>query len=179
MTLLSDFFLLETLTPENASSLNRLMISNGKRFQEYLPKTLAQNLSETDSKIYIKKKNQAIKNATGYTFAIKDIETKEVVGLIILKNLDLVKKQGEFAYCLGAKQTGKGWMTQSIMASSQFAFNTLGLTTLQIITHKANIESVNVAKRCGFKWTKTLKNEFTPPGKNPVDMELYELHNEN
>ena len=54
----------------------------------------------------------------------------------------------------------------------------LQLNTLQIIVHKDNIGSVKVAKNTNFKWIKTLKNEFTPNGEKPLDMELYELHNE-
>ena len=61
MTFSTETFTLEALKPEDASDLSELMISNGKSFQEYLPKTLAQNLSETDSSIYISNKNKALK----------------------------------------------------------------------------------------------------------------------
>ena len=179
MTLLvTETFILETLKPEDALSLNSLMISNGKRFQEYLPKTLAQNVTVTDSKKYITEKTLTIKNETEFTFAIKDIDTKQVAGLVILKNLDYEIHQGEFAYCLGTNYLGKGWMTQSVEATISFAVDKLALNTFQIITHKTNTSSILIAERCGFNWTKTLKNEFTPSGKKPVDMELYELHYE-
>jgi ribosomal-protein-alanine N-acetyltransferase len=178
MTFSTETFKLEALKYEDASSLNALMISNGKRFQEYLPKTLAQNLSVSDSKKYIAEKNSAIENQIEYTFAIKDIDTNQVAGLIILKNLDFEIRQSEFAYCLGTKFLGKGWMTQSVQATISFAHNKLGLKRFQIITHKTNISSVLIAKRCNFKWIKTLPNEFRPSGRNPIDMELYELHYE-
>jgi ribosomal-protein-alanine N-acetyltransferase len=154
------------------------MINNGKKFQEYLPKTLAQNLSEIDSKNYILKKNKALKEQTEFTFAIKKLETNEVAGIVILKNLDHKLKQGEFAYCIGKTYSGKGWTTLSLKAFTDFAFNEIGLKNLQIIIHKTNLGSINVAKRCGFLWSKTLENAFTPSGKNSVDMELYELHYE-
>lgn len=178
MTFSTETFTLEALKPEDASNLSGLMISNGKSFQEYLPKTLAQNLSETDSSIYISNKNKALINRTEFTYAIKDIETNKIAGLIILKNIDYQIKQGEFAYCVGNKFSGKGWVTQSIQAFTKFAFQELDLKSLQIIIHKTNISSINVAERCGFKWSKTLVNAFTPSGKNSVDMELYELHDE-
>ncbi|PWI29907.1 N-acetyltransferase [Flavobacteriaceae bacterium LYZ1037] len=178
MTFSTETFKLEALKLEDASSLNALMISNGKSFQEYLPQTLAQNLSELDSKNYIQKKHTALKDQTEFTLALKDIDTNHVAGLVILKNLDYQIKQGEFAYCIGKKYSGKGWVTQSIKAVSRFAFEDLGLQHLQIIIHKTNEKSINIAKRSGFKWTKTLENAFTPPGENPVNMELYELHYE-
>ena len=175
MTFSTETFKLEALNPRDASSLSALMISNGKSFQKYLPKTLEQNLSEIASKDFICNKNKASKNKTEFTFAIKDIETDAVAGLITLKNIDYQLKQGEFAYCIGQKFSGKGWVTQSMKAVSKFALEELGLKTLQIIIHKTNLSSIQVAERCGFTWSRTLEKEFFSE-KSSVDMELYELH---
>ena len=87
MTFLTESFKLEALQLEDASSLSALMISNGKSFQQYLPKTLSQNLSKSASEKYILEKNKDFKNQTEFTFAIKDIDTQEVAGLVILCNL--------------------------------------------------------------------------------------------
>ncbi len=59
---------------------------------------------------------------------------------------------------------------------SNYAFETLGLETLQIITHKGNMSSIKVALNNNFEWQKTLENEFTTAGETPLDMELYELY---
>ncbi len=88
MKVVTESFSLEFLKPQDAQSLSRLMISNGKRFQQYLPKTLSENLSEADSKNYIQRKTKQIKVKTEFTFAIKDIDSGDVAGLIILKNID-------------------------------------------------------------------------------------------
>lgn len=168
---------IDTLKPEDATSLSSLMIRNGKRFQEYLPKTLAANLSESASKDYIEKKNIEFENQTEFTFAIKDTDTHKVAGLVILKNVDWILKKGEFAYCLGKKYSGKGWMSKSIQALKEYAFSTLGLDHLQIIIHKTNLSSIQVAERAGFSWSETLENEYVS-GKSSLDMELYELTHE-
>ncbi|WP_418508884.1 GNAT family N-acetyltransferase [Corallibacter sp.] len=169
----AETFYLAPLNLDDASSLNSLMISNGKRFQAYLPKTLEQNISESASKAYISKKNKEIKEQSEFTFAIKDKDTHNVAGLVILKNLDWNKKQGEFAYCLGSKYSGNGWMTKSIKAAKAYAFDELGLETLQIIIHKTNKTSIRVAERNGFTWKQTLEKEYVT-GKSTLDMELYE-----
>lgn len=174
MTFSTETFTLEALKPKDASSLSALMISNGKKFQKYLPITLEQNLSETDSKSYIAKQNKASKNKLEFTFAIKDKESSEVAGLIILKNIDYQLKQAEFAYCIGEKFSGKGWITQSMKATCKFSNEKLGLKNLQIIIHKTNIRSINVAERCGFTWIKTLNKEFVS-SEAILDMELYQL----
>ncbi|MDP5081017.1 MAG: GNAT family N-acetyltransferase, partial [Winogradskyella sp.] len=76
----------------------------------------------------------------------------------------------------GYTYEGQGLSTKAVSALSTYAFNDLGLETLQIITHKDNLPSVKIAMKNNFKWLKTLINEFTPTGEEPVDMELYELY---
>jgi len=67
-------------------------------------------------------------------------------------------------------------MTEAVKQLSDYAFETLSLETLQIISHKSNIGSIKVAKNNNFFWIKTLKNEFTPLEGKPSNMELYELY---
>lgn len=177
MKLHTESFSLEVLKPQDARSLSRLMISNGRRFQQFLPKTLSQNLSEADSKNYIQHKTKQIKNKEEFTFAIKDNDSGDVAGLVILKNIDLTLQQGEFAYCLGQKFSGKGWMTRSVKAVIDYGFKKLKLETLQIIIHKANLPSIQIAERNGFIWIKTLENEHFNE-ESVLDMELYELYHE-
>lgn len=177
MKVVTESFSLEFLKPQDAQSLSRLMISNGKRFQQYLPKTLSENLTEVDSKNYIQRKTKQIKDKTEFTFAIKDIDSGDVAGLIILKNIDSQLKQGEFSYCLGQKYSGKGWMTRSIKAVKAYTFNELGLKSLQIIIHKTNLPSIQVAEKNDFIWIKTLENEFVT-GAVALNMELYEIQHE-
>lgn len=168
-----EAFLIDRLSEKDAASLSQLMIRNARSFQEFLPNTLAQNLSESASKDYIKTKNKAFDNKNEFTFTIKDKDTQKVAGLIILKNLDWPHKQGEFAYCLGAAYSGHGWMSKSLKAAKTFALDKLGLKHLLILIHHTNTSSINVAKRAGFSWSQTLEKEFIS-GKSVLDMELYE-----
>ena len=68
--------------------------------------------------------------------------------------------------------------TKAVKTLSKYAFKELGLKTLQIIVHKDNTPSNKKEKKCHFKWQKTLIKSFTPTGKTAIDMELYELYNE-
>ncbi|MFD2551588.1 GNAT family N-acetyltransferase [Bizionia sediminis] len=177
MKLQTESFSLEVLQPQDAPSLSRLMISNGKRFQEILPDTLAENLSEAHSKTFIQKKNTLRKLGLEFTFAIKDIDTGHVAGLILIKNINYQTKQAEIAYCLGQKFSGKGWMTRSLKAIKNYAFQNLGLQILQLTIHKSNRSSINIAKSNGFVWMQTLTSEYETQSA-VLDMELYQLHYE-
>jgi ribosomal-protein-alanine N-acetyltransferase len=171
-----DGFEINPIHDGDAWKICDLMVANADRFKRYFPGTLAQNLNPTLSQLFTKKKGKQFHKKEEFLFTLKRSETRELAGLIYIKEVDLDKKQGEFAYCIGYTFEGQGLTSKAIKALSVYAFQTLGLETLQIIANKDNIPSVKVALNNNFEWQKTLKNEFTPPGEEPLDMELYELY---
>ena len=171
-----DGFEINTIHEGDAWKICDLMVANADRFKRYFPGTLAENLNPTLSKLFVEKKVKAFNTKQEFLFTLKHSETRELAGLIYIKEVDLNIKQGEFAYCIGYTFEGQGLTSKSVKALSKHAFETLGLETLQIIAHKDNISSVKVALNNGFEWQKTLENEFTPTGEAPLNMELYELY---
>ncbi len=169
---------IEPIQIQDAWNLCNFIVANEDRLKRYFPKTLEQNLTPDLSKFFVKKKVKQFDLKEEFLFTIKNKEAGELVGLIYIKELDWDKKQGEFAYCIGYPFKGEGIMTKAINCLSDFAFSHLDLKTLQIIVYKDNIASVKVAENCNFTWIKTLKNEFTPSGESPLNMELYELYRE-
>ena len=149
---------------------------NAERLQRFFPKTLEQNLTPDLSKYFVERKLKEFQSKEEFLFVLKEKENHSIIGLIYLKELDWDKKQGELAYAVGYQAEGKGYMTETVKAISNWALKELQLKTLQIITHKSNIGSVRVAEKCGFTWQKVLPAEHTPPGENPLDMELYERY---
>jgi ribosomal-protein-alanine N-acetyltransferase len=169
---------MEHLQTEDALHLNKLLVSNTQRLKRFLPKTLAANSTLEGTKSYISHKLKAKQSKLEFVFTLKDKSSRNIAGLVILKNLDWTEKKGEFAYCIGEKFEGNGWMSEAVKASSHYAMKKLGLSTLQIIAHKDNIGSVKVALNSGYEWKETLENEFVPLNEEPLDMELYELKHE-
>ncbi|GAA4890835.1 GNAT family N-acetyltransferase [Flaviramulus aquimarinus] len=178
MQLSFDTFNIEPIKLTDAWPICNFIAANEDRLKRYFPKTLAQNLTPDLSKYFVKKKVKKFNLKEEFLFTIKSKKTNQIAGLVYLKTLDWTKKQGEFAYCIDYQFEGKGITTKTISVLSDYAFETLGLETLQIIVHKDNLPSLHIAKNCNFIWIKTLKNEFTPTGENPLNMELYELYNE-
>lgn len=151
-------------------------VANSDRLKRYFPKTLEQNLNPTLSKVFVEKKVNQFNNKEEYLFVLKHAETRNIIGLVYLKELDWEKKQGEFAYCIHYGFVGKGIITEAVHSISNYALNDLGLKKLQIIVHKENTSSIKVALNTNFRWIQTLEKEFTPTGEKPLDMELYEKH---
>jgi ribosomal-protein-alanine N-acetyltransferase len=153
-------------------------VANEDRLKRFFPKTLEQNLTPNLSNIFVAKKVTQFKTEDEFLFTLKTNDSNQLVGLVYIKELNWIKKQGEFAYCIGYDYEGKGITTKAIKLLANYAFDTLGLKTLQIIVHPSNKPSIRIAENCNFIKIKTLEKEHTPSGENPLDMELYELYNE-
>ena len=171
-----DGFEINPIHARDALKIWDLCIVNADRFKRYFPKTLEQNLTPTLSELFVQKKIKQFQSKTEFLFTLKETETRKLAGLIYIKELDWDKNQGEFAYCIGYRFKGKGLMIKAIDNLSKYAFDHLGLETLQIIVHKDIISSVKVSTNTYFEWQKTIFNEYTPPGEQPLDMEVYELY---
>ncbi|MDG1729656.1 MAG: GNAT family protein [Algibacter sp.] len=164
--------------PKDGWNMCNFIVANEDRLKSYFPLTLEQNLTPDLSNIFVAKKAKKFEAKEEFLFTLKKNESSKLVGLVYVKEVDWDKKQGEFAYCIDYNFEGKGLITEAIQQLSDYAFDILGLETLQIISHKSNIGSIKVAENNNFTWIKTLKNEFTPPEGNALNMELYELYNE-
>ena len=168
-------FIINPLVESDANKLHQFILDNSERLKYYFPITLSDNSTLEKTKEYIAIKNKEIEEKTNFTFAIRNKITNQIVGLVIIKKINWDKKQAEFAYCIGLEQEGKGIVSFAVSEMIKFAFEELNLKTIQIIAHKSNVKSFNVALKNGFIWQRRLENEFTPTNETPLDMELYEL----
>ncbi len=178
MQLNLDSYYIEPIKTKDAWNLCDFIVANEDRLKRYFPKTLEQNLTPDLSKRFAELKVKQFHLKEEFLFVIKEKKSNTIAGLVYIKELDWIKKQGEFAYCIGYQFEGKSLTSKSVNLLSDYAFKDLKLETLQIIVYKTNIASVKVAENCNFIWKKTLKNEFAPTGEKAIDMELYELYNE-
>jgi len=171
-----DNYIISPIAATDGWRVCNFIVANEDRLKRYFPKTLEQNLTPDLSNIFVEKKEKQFQAKEEFLFTIKTKEPYKLMGLVYIKAIDWTKKQGEFAYAIDYNIESKGVMTEAVKQLSDYAFDHLNLETLQIIVHKSNIGSIKVAENCNFTHIKTLKNEHTPPGENPLDMELYELY---
>ena len=159
LTLSFNNFNINAIKATDAWPLCNFMAANEDRLKRYFPKTLQQNLTPDLAQCFTDKKVKQFQLKKEFLFSLKENGSNEIAGLIYLKELDWTTKQAEFAYCISYQFEGKGITTKAVGVLSDYAFETLGLKTLQIIVHKDNLASVAVATNNSFTWIKTLKNE--------------------
>jgi ribosomal-protein-serine acetyltransferase len=72
------------------------------------------------------------------------------VGALGLFAFDWLAKKGEIGYWLATPHQRHGYMTEAVNAITQLAFDTLGLTRVEIGCGGRNLPSQRVAERCGY-----------------------------
>ena len=96
-------FIINPLIESDANQLHQFIVDNSERLKKYFPVTLSSNETLEKTIAYIAIKNKEIAGKTNFTFAIRNENNHQIVGLIILKKIDWDKNQGEFAYCIDSE----------------------------------------------------------------------------
>lgn len=152
------------------------MVANSERFKNDFPGTLKQNLNPTLSTLFVQEKTRQFNAGEEYLFTVKEEEYRTIMGLIYLKELQKKEGQGELAYCIGYEYEGKGLTTFFLNQIIPWAFQDIGLDTLQIIAHIDNKGSTCIAEKLDFSWKKSLPDAHTRFDGSTITMELYEKY---
>lgn len=79
--------------------------------------------------------------------------TDEIVGIINLNDIVLGSfMSGNLSYYVSAQHGGKGYMTESLNLVVKLAFEEIGLHRVEAAIQPHNKPSINLVKRCGFRY---------------------------
>jgi RimJ/RimL family protein N-acetyltransferase len=84
-------------------------------------------------------------------------EDERLVGSFGLVEVDRERGYGEIGYWVAAEARGRGIATRATRLLHDWAARELGLTTLEILSHRDNLPSRRVAERCGYSDTGELR----------------------
>ena len=84
-----------------------------------------------------------------YELAIFSQNTDDFIGTISLNNLDPIFNCANIGYWIRDSQQQQGFAKEAVNAITDFAFSTLNLTRLEIVTHTNNLASQHTALTCG------------------------------
>jgi len=171
-----EVFRVFKISKDDAWNVCNFVVTNEDRLTDFFPGTKEQNLTPDLSQRFVNLKEKEFEAKEEFLFTLRTQASHKVIGLVYIKALDWNKKQGEFAYAIDYNYEGKGITSEVVKVLSEYAFNQLDLEVLQIIVHETNIASIKVAEKNEFQWIKRLPKVFKPKGREPMDMELYELY---
>ncbi|MCS4307379.1 RimJ/RimL family protein N-acetyltransferase [Rheinheimera pacifica] len=89
---------------------------------------------------------------------------------------DAKHNSAEFGYMFLPEHFGKGYATEALLATKQFAFS-LGLTQLQATVTEGNTGSCRVLEKCGFVLSKRIEQAYSINNTLYDDL-IYTCHND-
>jgi ribosomal-protein-serine acetyltransferase len=123
-------------------------IDNSREYlRQWLP-FVDQTESWKDTEKYLKSIHEARGALKDLVFEVRYKD--KIVGLIGLKDIDLVNNKAEIGYWLTKDAVGKGIMTRSCAALINYCFDELKLNKLWIRCAVENTRSCNIPKQLGF-----------------------------
>lgn len=139
---------LRMLSARDSAQLFELTDQSRDYLKQWLP-WLDSIRTANDSLEFIKGTFTAYNNRTGITAGI--FYDDELAGIAGYNYLDFRNKIGQIGYWLEQDKQGKGIMTQSIGALTNYGFEQLRLNRIEIRAAKENTSSRKVAERLGFQ----------------------------
>ncbi len=85
-----------------------------------------------------------------FNWIIELKETKDVIGIINLHNVDEQCRSAETSYILAPDYWGNGFMTEALKCVLRYAFEELGINCVQADVFEGNVASEKVLEKCGF-----------------------------
>lgn len=94
-------------------------------------------------------------------FGIELIQSKKLIGLTFLKNINNINRSAEFAIYIGdTENRGKGFSKEATVKTLEFAFYNLGLNRIYLKVLKRNNIAIKLYEKVGFKTEGTLRKSI-------------------
>lgn len=120
---------------------------------------IPQMLSMEDADRFVVTRIEGMKNNKWFYWIIANETTDQLMGTICLYNFNDVKQSCEVGYELLPAYQGNGYVAQAMSLIIQFAFNILNQQSVFADINEANLPSLHVIERAGFKFL-TRSNGF-------------------
>lgn len=95
-----------------------------------------------------------------YYFYIRDNESNNLIGYVVIKNIELDAAVCELAYFIDYDFEGKGIITSAVGETLNFCFGEMEMNKVTISTLPSNIASQKIALKLGFVQEGILRQEF-------------------
>lgn len=161
--LTTERLLLRPYKAADLSSLLKAVLLSAPQLRLWLD-WCAEDYDQHDAYAWIMASQQNWQLDTGYELAIFDRTNEQLIGSISLNNISQLLNSAELGYWIRTDYQRQGIATEACRAIAEFAFNTLCLTRLEIVTHTGNLASQRTALACRAKFECTARNRIYSSG---------------
>ena len=151
---------------------------NAKDFDIARYTTLPHPYKLKDAEDFVRTTHQKIRRKKAFELGIELKETKKVIGMISLMNIDYKNKNAEIGYWLGKKYWGKKIMKEAVRLILGFGFKKLKLVRIYARVMSPNISSAKLLEKSGFQYEGRMRKTTLRKGKWMDDLRYSILSSE-
>ena len=145
---------LKTLDMSDVEERFKVIENNREHLKKWLG-WLDNMLTIEDAQVHTETTMKELEDKSNYNFGI--YYNNKFAGIIAIKDISYRNQKAEIGYWLDKEFTGKGIMTQCCRVVINFAYETLNLNKITILTATENYKSQAIPKRLNFDLEGTLK----------------------
>ncbi|MEI6843101.1 MAG: GNAT family protein [bacterium] len=162
---------LRLIQQEDAESYFNLIDKNREHIKKWLPWVDSVKSIE-DIKKYIRESIESFESKTSIDFGI--FYKNQPIGSVNMNKIDHYHKKADIGYWLDKEHTGKGIMTSSVKAFTDYLFKELDINRIEIRVIPENVKSSAIPERLGFTYEGILRQDRFLNGKF-FDSKIYSL----
>lgn len=132
------------------------------------------NYHRDDAALWFRCCDEKITARSAFDIGIFDKEGGLLLGSVAINGIDAANRIGSLGYWVRESQQGNGYCTEAVGRISEFGFDDLDLSRLEIVVLVDNIASRRVAEKCGAKLECIAENRIMYQGR-PSAAAVYSL----
>lgn len=165
------------LQSDDVNLLFNFLSRNNELTLRYFPITNKANSTLLGCKAYIKESIAKNEQKEFYPFVL--ILNKELIGMIMIKNLNWRIPKAELAYFIDPNYQAQGLMSKAMEFILKLSFKELNIYKLIARIDPSNIASIRLVEKFGFKLEAKHEKEFRIETGELRDILFYSLFNKN
>lgn len=138
----------------------KLIDRNREHIRKTFPVTAFANSDREKTEQFLTEALETEKKREGYYFYLRSTETTELIGYVVVKNINEKVHKCELAYFIDMDYEGKGITSKAVADAVAFCFNELEMNKVFICTSPVNKRSQRIAEKNGFIQEGILRQEF-------------------
>lgn len=164
---------IRTFQNEDIVPFYEAVVESIKHVQEFMP-WCHPGYSIQESEAWVTSRSESWAHAEEYSFVVYSMRNNELLGCVAINQINQNHKIGNIGYWMRKNVLNKGAATKAVSLVSEFGFDSLDLSRLEIVMVPNNIASKKVAEKSGAKFEGILRKRLVVHGE-ALDACMYSL----
>ena len=166
-------FKIDLLKPNEGEVFFNLIENNRRRLEDFFAGTVSKTQTLEDSFNYCVEIEKRIKAKSYFPYMIMDTKTRDFIGLVDVKNIDMNVPKAELGSFIDSRYEGKGIVSKAASLVVDHIVKEYKFIKLLCRANSRNKGSIAVIVKNGFELEGTIRRDYKTTKGEIVDLNYY------